>query len=224
MKSQAALHSKIAEDLRRNKSQHSRSRSRKSEKQNNVYSTQSDSPQGSQDDINKDASANLDNRAYYRCLSPSHDQVKLAHDPIFSPEFHSLNPILPHEVEGIIDCRTRSIETNPQNPKKVVTTLDRSMKYSPEMPYKRAATSPLKSCIQNAEVKVARGGVAISFDPWKSSKKPILKVNLYFYLYFRENRIRKRMKKSIYMNIYAIMKKLGLQMVILTIAKLNLLE
>jgi len=145
MKSQAALHSKIAEDLRRNKSQHSRSRSRKSEKQNNVYSTQSDSPQGSPDDINKDASANLDNRAYYRCLSPSHDQVKLAQNPIFSPEFHSLNP-----------------------------------KYSPEMPYKRAATSPLKSCIQNAEVKVARGGVAISFDPWKSSKNPILKVNLYF--------------------------------------------
>ena len=80
-----------------------------------------------------------------------------------------MNPEFPSEINAVVDHRVRSIEKDRNA--HIVTTLDRSNKYDPEMPYKRGATSPLKSCIQNAEVKVSRGGVAISFDPWKSSKK-----------------------------------------------------
>jgi hypothetical protein len=41
-------------------------------------------------------------------------------------------------------------------------------------PLANNATTPLKSCMQNVEVKIARGGVAVSFDPWKSdTKRPI---------------------------------------------------
>lgn len=32
----------------------------------------------------------------------------------------------------------------------------------------RVATSPLKSCMVQAKVKVARGGVEVEFDPWDS--------------------------------------------------------
>lgn len=50
----------------------------------------------------------------------------------------------------------------------------------------RVATSPLKSCIQNAEVKVAKGGVSVAFDPWKSNKKKN-KVRVEITNLFRDN-------------------------------------
>ena len=203
LKSQASLHQKIADDLSWRRENHSRSLSRKSrkhDKHKTVYSTQSESPQVSP---NKDQSYQLDHSQYYRCMSPQypkppvpveiygppvHEEVEIFEhgvDPhgVPPPEVlvptevvHEMSPPLPPPpmVTGIIE-RHGSMEKE----KKIVTTLDRSMKYSPGKPYKARATSPLKSCIQNAEVKVARGGVAISFDPWKADKN-MNKVKFYF--------------------------------------------
>ena len=55
--------------------------------------------------------------------------------------------------------------------RRVITTVSRQTDmFIGNSINKRVATSPLKSCIQGAEVKIARGGVAVSFDPWKEEK------------------------------------------------------
>ena len=54
----------------------------------------------------------------------------------------------------------------------MITTLHRPTdKNMEQRVVNRVATSPLKSSIQNAEVMLSKGGVAISFDPWNSGEK-----------------------------------------------------
>lgn len=65
-----------------------------------------------------------------------------------------------------------------EDKRKVITTIERPNVDNVSLANtlnKRVSTSPLKSCIQGAEVKIARGGVAVSFEPWKSEGKPTKK-------------------------------------------------
>lgn len=160
------------EDFRR--SQHSRTHSQKSIRNNHgeVYSTQ----EGSQED---DQEGIISGEGNFHQRSRSHSYGDRSRSPPMNdrripPDFHSLNADAGPDLSAVIDHRVRSNEKD--RLAQIVTTLDRSMKYNHEIPYKRGATSPLKSCIQNAEVKVSRGGVAIAFDPWKQSRKRNSKV------------------------------------------------
>jgi hypothetical protein len=101
---------------------------------------------------------------YYNRMPPSHSSIPANINdisqgpPIQAAPYYYLN-------DTNLNFRSGGKNTN------VVTTLDRPSGDSAKKMITRVATSPLKSCIQNAEVKIARGGVAVSFDPWKSDKK-----------------------------------------------------
>lgn len=102
---------------------------------------------------------------YYSRIPPSHSTV-----PVHPDEMHGPPPqVAPYFYYTDKDLDMMSGDTDPR---RVVTTIGRPAGHSANHTItKRVATSPLKSCIQNAEVKIARGGVAVSFDPWKSNKK-----------------------------------------------------
>lgn len=98
-------------------------------------------------------------------MPPSHSQVPADPDHLHGP------PIQAAPYYYYTD-KDLSMLSGDNNERRVVTTLDRPSGHNAANTIvKRVATSPLKSCIQNAEVKIARGGVAVSFDPWKSDSK-----------------------------------------------------
>ncbi|CAI2361919.1 unnamed protein product [Moneuplotes crassus] len=156
-----------------NNSEYSRNYSQKSNR--NHKSREVDSTQGESQEDGQGEVLQKEEIYYQRSRSNSYEEKSN-----FPPNgrrntsnFNSLNPEFTRDLNAVVDHRVRSSSKDRQA--QVVTTLDRSMKYSSELPYKGGKTSPLKSCIQNAEVKVSRGGVAIAFDPWKQSKKKSVK-------------------------------------------------
>lgn len=101
---------------------------------------------------------------YYNRMPPSHSKCPADPGDMHGPPIQ----VAPYYYYTDKDIGMMSGD---KNARKVITTLDRPAEHSAASTVtKRVATSPLKSCIQNAEVKIARGGVAVSFDPWKSDK------------------------------------------------------
>lgn len=96
------------------------------------------------------------------------------------PPAHSAIPIQPFDHHGpppnvapYYYYTDKDLEiVHGKDDRKTITTLSRPTDQNMDSRVtKRVATSPLKSSIQNAEVKISRGGVAISFDPWKAQAK-----------------------------------------------------
>lgn len=100
---------------------------------------------------------------YYRrppthSAAPKHPEIDQGPPPHVAPYYYYTDKDL-EIVHGKDDRKT-------------ITTLSRPTNQDIQARVtKRVATSPLKSSIQNAEVKISRGGVAISFDPWKTDGK-----------------------------------------------------
>lgn len=156
----------------------------------NRYSTQSESPEddpGSPIEIRHDP--HPDSSTYkkkrkdggyrYNRMPPSHSNVPADPDNLHGPPIQ----VAPYYYYTDKDL---SFVSGEKEPKRVVTTVDRPSGHNANNAItKRVATSPLKSCIQNAEVKIARGGVAVSFDPWKSDSKGAQKVSFGAFIGFR---------------------------------------
>lgn len=156
-----------------------RSHSRQSKtqaKQPAYYSTQSESPDGSASLRSSDEGIEVRNPNFH----PKADRSKNKRGYYYNrmPPSHSNVPGDPEDMNGppiqvapyyYYTDNDLSFVSGEKEPKRVVTTVDRPGGHNAKNTIaNRVATSPLKSCIQNAEVKIARGGVAVSFDPWKS--------------------------------------------------------
>lgn len=135
-----------------------------------------------------------DEAYYYFRRPPTHSSV-----PVNPAEMHGPPPqVAPYFYYTDKDLEVLNGE---RDNRKVITTVSRQTDmFIGNSINKRVATSPLKSWIQNAEVKIARGGVAVSFDPW-NDEKSLNKVS-FFSLFFRvKSLIKPQMKENLNNNL-----------------------
>ena len=92
---------------------------------------------------------------------------------------HSNVPVYPVEIMGppprvspyfYMTDKDFEIINGKKNDKNIITTVSRLADNSiKELIMNRVATSPLRSWMKNVDIKVSKGGVSVSFDPWKEN-------------------------------------------------------
>jgi hypothetical protein len=160
------------------KRSHSR-KSRRQEKQPTYYSTQSDSPDRSPSSESSDEGIEIrDPNLHPKAGRSKNNNGVYYYNRV--PPSHSSNPADPENNRGppiqvapyyYLTDKDIGFVSGEKEPKRFVTTVDRLGGNNASNSNSKNATTPLKSCMQKVEVKIARGGVAVSFDPWSTDTK-----------------------------------------------------
>eukprot|EP00345_Euplotes_harpa_P010701 CAMPEP_0168355076 /NCGR_PEP_ID=MMETSP0213-20121227/24305_1 /TAXON_ID=151035 /ORGANISM="Euplotes harpa, Strain FSP1.4" /LENGTH=473 /DNA_ID=CAMNT_0008367157 /DNA_START=26 /DNA_END=1447 /DNA_ORIENTATION=- len=162
---------------------------KRSKRKQKVTNPAIDSPQGIRDEFSPKRIATNKSLAEQQLLPEDYQIAKgeidrnkgEAYYYYRRPPSHSAVPVHPVDVHGpppqvapyfYYTDKDLEIIRGEKDNRKTITTVSRPTDDAVmDTITKRVSTSPLKSCIKNAEVKIARGGVAISFDPWKEESK-----------------------------------------------------